>query len=141
MLSSTNLNMIDAKLKNAFAYQADNEWGGTSWFLRLVYTYEDDAGLHEVTFPKVTLPFNQNSIPNFECTFNYERPYISPPMYIDTLDSVLALGGYVLDPLTCKAISNTRMTDIIVKPKTHKMTIEEIEKRLGYKVEIISKKD
>ena len=47
----------NVQLVEATAYTDDYE----DWFLKLVYTYDDDKGKHQVTFPKVDLPFNQYS--------------------------------------------------------------------------------
>ena len=141
MLDSTNLKIIDAKLEKVHAYKMRNELGIIGWYLQLVYEYEDADGLHMVTFPKVSLPFSQTSIPNFDCTKNFEQPYSDPQMYISTPSKVPALKSYVLDPLTGKAIYGTQMADIIIKPeihKTRKMTVKEIEKNLGYKIEIVN---
>lgn len=138
MLSSTNLKIIDAKLEKVHAYKMRNELGKNCWYLQLVYEYEDAAGLHMVTFPKVVLPFSQTCIPYFDVTKNFEQPYQNPQMYINTPGQVPALKGYVLDPLTGKTIYDTQMTDIIIKPEIHKMTIKEIEKKLGYKIEIVN---
>ena len=33
------------------------------------------------------------------------------------------------------------MADILIKPKIHEMTLEEVEEKLGYKVKIVSNKD
>lgn len=34
-----------------------------NWFMRLVYSYEDEKGVHKVIFPKVDFPFPTFSIP------------------------------------------------------------------------------
>ena len=55
----------DVQLKNVKPYQD----GYGHWFLKLVYTYEDEDGTHEFTYPKVDLPFDQASIP-----YHFEVP-------------------------------------------------------------------
>ena len=37
--------------------------GLNNWFMRLVYSYEDEKGVHKVIFPKVEFPFPTLSIP------------------------------------------------------------------------------
>lgn len=113
------------------------------WFLKLVYTYDDDKGKHEVIFPKVDLPFNQHNIPY----------YISDPergdfigmlnVYQYGIDDALcnARKGIVVNPLTNEELVSCAMADILVEPKVHEMTLEEVEKKLGYKVKIISNKE
>ena len=112
------------------------------WFLKLVYTYDDDKGKHEVIFPKVDLPFNQHSIP---C-------YISDQERGEFIDMANAYQyeiyyamchvrkGIVVNPLANEESDLCTMADILVEPKIHEMTLEEIEKKLGYKVKIVSDK-
>ena len=129
----------NVQLVEATAYTDDYE----DWFLKLVYTYDDDKGKHQVTFPKVDLPFNQYSIP---C-------YISDQERGEFIDMANAYqyGNYyamchvrkeiVANPLTNEKLDPCTMADILVEPKVHEMTLEEVEKKLGYKVKIVSNKE
>lgn len=111
------------------------------WYLKLIYTYEDKKGKHMVVIPKAAVPFAQervpyvnNQIPYFpNSQFALDRPYItcndSMPLY--EAASGLASERGVKTP-AC-------YFDIITKYATREMTLDEIEKELGYKVKIINK--
>lgn len=127
----------DVQLKNVKPYQ--DEYG--HWFLKLVYTYDDDKGKHELIYPKVELPFDMcripyifnNSAEDFICmlnshTFGYEA-------YCHMHE------GAIKDPRTGEELPKCTVADILVEPKVHEMTLEEVETKLGYKVKIVSNKD
>ena len=129
----------NVKLKEVKAYTESNG----EWFLKLVYTYDDDNGKHEFTYPKVCLPFYQSSIPFLTTTTN--------KLSIEDFDNFIQIAsfefdggcpvfrGIVVDPRTNKPLEmQCIVADILVEPKVHKMTLEEIEEKLGYKVEIVS---
>ena len=111
------------------------------WFLKLVYTYDDDKGKHELIYPKVELPFSMLGIPYLVSNSNGD--------FINMINSYTfgedaychVREGVVKDPLTGKEIGTTIMADILIKPKIHEMTLEEVEEKLGYKVKIVSNKD
>ena len=42
------------------------------------------------------------------------------------------------DPRNGEKLEGGLYYDILVKPKVHKMTLKEVEEKLGYKVEIVS---
>lgn len=111
------------------------------WFLKLVYTYDDDSGKHEVIFPKVDLPFSMLGIPYLVSNSNgyFINMTHSYTFGYDAYCHVCE--GVVKDPLAGKEIGTGIMTDILIKPKIHEMTLEEVEKKLGYKVKIVSNKD
>lgn len=118
----------NACLKNVYAYKSKKD---NRWYLKLVYSYEDDRGLHEVTYPKVEFSFTESYLPIID---------FKPDPHIETLEASRLFEDAVIDPRDGKKYTST-VVDILVKPKTHKMTIEEIEKKLGYKVAIVSNKE
>lgn len=110
---------------------------GDEWFMRLEYEYEDNRGKHLAILPKVDFP----------CSLTY-KPDINFYDYITTLSlkelAVIQVSenlnlhkNNITDPLTNKTI-NAFYTDIIVEPKIHDLTLDEIEKKLGYKVRIVA---
>ena len=115
-----------------------DEYG--NWVLKLIYAYDDDNGKHEVIFPKVDLPFSMLGIPYLVSNSNDD--------FINMINSYTfgedaycqVREGVVKNPLTGKEIGATIMADILVEPKIHEMTLEEVEKKLGYKVKIVSDK-
>lgn len=92
-------------------------------FMKLVYTYDDKDGGHEVTFPKVEFPFPTQNIPSI----NRNGPF--DVITIDTSSDV---------NIFCK--DGVCYTDKLVNPMPREMTMEEIEKALGYPVKIVSER-
>lgn len=113
------------------------------WFLRLRYEYEDTDGEHVLIVPKVTLPFVSDRLPAFNIfaaeassagsieMINFEHGRASSEIHF----------GIAKDPRDELIMRPCTYADILVKPKIHEMTIEEIEKELGYKVKVINKGD
>ena len=111
------------------------------WYLKLIYKYEDKVGKHTVVIPKAAVPFAQVRVPyvNFQTPyfpnsqFQLERPYIdcqdSMPLYESVCDLAIERGA---DEPAC-------YFDIITEYASREMTLDEIEKELGYKVKIINK--
>ena len=111
------------------------------WYLHLVYRYEDKVGKHTVVIPKAAIPFVQtcvpyvnNRIPYFpNSQFALEHPYIdcqdSMPLYEATCALASERGA---EEPAC-------YFDIITEYASREMTLDEIEKELGYKVKIINK--
>lgn len=89
-------------------------------YIKLVYTYDDKDGGHEVTIPKVEFPFPTQNLPSIN--------------YYDgvTIDTLSDAEIFYKDGI-CYA-------DKLIKPVVHEMTLEEIEKSLGYPVKIVSKR-
>lgn len=100
-------------------------------YMKLVYEYNDEEGVHEVTYPKVQFPFETDCLPNvtyegfsFDVSFNIIIPH----------DELILFKG------SAGGFDEVYFIDKITKPKFHEMTIEEIEKKLGYPVKIVSEK-
>ena len=116
-------------LKDAQIYMQDG-----IRYLKLVYQYEDKDGIHELTIPQVEFPFGNR--------LNLKHIYETNP----------ALRRVSIRLCTDRDIANVYLHDTksddgmvyyldkIIKYKPKKMTIEEIEKKLGYKIEIVSSK-
>lgn len=120
--------MIKAELVNIIPFKE-----GKSWYLELIYEYENHKGKHTVIIPKAALPFSQEGLPPIT---NLEAPegthsYISCNCVMPLYKSgcTLATERGVKDP--------GDYFDIVTEFKPREMTINEIEKELGYKVRII----
>ena len=110
---------------------------GDMWFMHLEYEYEDNRGKHLVIMPKVDFPFSLWYVPNIDFC-DYMDPFgFEKSAFIEISESLNLHKGNVTDPLTNKTI-NTFYTSIIVEPKSHDLTLDEIEKKLGYKVRIVT---
>lgn len=103
------------------------------WYLKLVYKYEDKAGKHTVIIPKAGLPFTQGNIPviNNQCG--------SVPPYINCNYGMILYEGMPHLESERDVATPACYFDIITEYFPREMTLDEIEKELGYKVKIISK--
>lgn len=104
-----------------------------SFYLDVKYEYENENGIYEVRYPRVLLTFCSNALPAIDRSWNsYEK----------LLHANFGFGNLLVseyhDPdrnADYNYIVNT------IKEKTHKMTVAEIEAKLGYKIEIVSEKE
>lgn len=131
----TNLKVKNVKLVDATAYQDEN---GT-WYMELQYEYEGESGVHRRYYPKVEFPFFCGKLPPEE--FSSDR-FGRDELTIGLLtNEVAAFRGNFSNPMTGQIMSDVCVIDNLIKPAFHEMTIEEIEKELGYKIKIINKEN
>lgn len=110
------------------------------WHLELTYGYEDKKGEHHVIFPDVQCPFPTQAIPFPDTTPHAVGIYLRSCGF-----SIPGLEQIPLNMGSCQLAQERGITEpayafnIITDYFTHDMTIEEIEKELGYKVNIVSK--
>ena len=118
-----------------------------NWFMRLVYSYEDEKGVHKVIFPKVEFPFPTLSIPVPSNEALSDRNYYgtgvkisyTPCMFISPLP-ITKLQKDTDRLAKSKGIDTPNYAfDIVTEPAVHEMTLDEIEEKLGYKVKIVNK--
>lgn len=102
---------------------------------RLVYIEETETAKRRITIPRATIvladPVDVIHIKVAHTPFDFDYdglPYARPAVKVDLFGTVLRCGY------------DDEERPFIVEdiPKPKKMTVEEIEKALGYKVEIIS---
>ena len=124
--------MTEIKVKNAVLYE---ECG--KYYMNVTYLVEDDRCVREVRFPKIPTYLEK-------WTGNVNLDTCESSMFRFMLpESSIELGN-LLVPL--ETIYDARIDEYyvfkekIIKEKTHDMTIEEIEKKLGYKIRIVNKK-
>lgn len=128
-----NVKAENAKLVDATAYQDEN---GT-WYIELLYEYEDEFGVHRRYYPKVEFPFFCGKLPPEE--FSSDR-FGRDELTIGLLTKEVAVfRGNFWNPHSGQMMHNICVVDNLIKPAVHEMTIEEIEKELGYKIKIINK--
>lgn len=95
-----------------------------SYYLRAEYEVEDEYKVQKYTFPKLYLPIGDRFVINHNVSLYGDEVEIDfGEMSLDALKQ----GGYY-----CKVET--------LKEYPQKMTLEEIEEKLGYKVEIVSGK-
>ena len=131
MYDSNEINMNDIRnkcfLKDAQIYIQDG-----SRYLKLVYEYEDSHGVHELTIPQVEFPFGNRLNLIYIHENNPELQRLSIRLCTDGD----VTNVYLHDTKSYDGL--VYYTDKVIKHKPKKMTIEEIERELGYKVEIVS---
>ena len=129
------MNRINTELSSIVPFKEDG-----FWYLKLVYKYEDEKGnKHTVIFPKAAIPFQQRDLPYINRMQPYSQRSLSELPYINCIDSMplhdsicdLAIERGVKEPSCC--------FDIITEYAPREMTLDEIEKELGYKVKIVNK--
>lgn len=100
-------------------------------YLKLSYTYEGEDGTHEVTFPKIDLGFYTEQIPSIE---NHLPSYVR-------IDNCYGNSFELHDVKMPEYDFPIYSLDKLIKPAVKEMTLEEIEKKLGYPVKIVNKKE
>ena len=97
-------------------------------YLKVEYRIETEGAIYRVICPCVRLPLCTDSLPiyNKSCS-KYDK---------ETYEYVGVGYGEQLVPKTTPGILIEE-----VEKKTHKMTLAEIEEKLGYKVELVSEKE
>ena len=130
-----NFKAENVKLVDATAYQVENG----IWYMELQYEYEDESGVHRRYYPKVEFPFFCEKLPPEE--FSSDR-FGSDELTISLFtNEAVAFRGNFSNPMTGQIMSDVCVIDNLIKPAFHEMTIEEIEKELGYKIKIINKEN
>ena len=134
MCDSNEINeiILDNLRKKCFLKDAQIYIQDGNRYLKLVYEYEDGYGIHELTIPQVEFPFGNRLDLMYICENNPA---------LQRLSIRLCTEGDVANVYLHNSKSYDGLvyyTDKIVKRKPKKMTIEEIEQKLGYKVEIVS---
>ena len=96
------------------------------YYLTAVIEHEDKAGVYETVIPHIELPVYCREIKlNSSCGC---YPDVQMDLGFGLLD---VIGGFNEPPYTTTKI----------KDKTQKMTLAEIEKKLGHKIELVSEKE
>ena len=125
-----------AKLSSIVPFTDDGRW-----YLKLIYKYEDNTGnKHTVVIPKASIPFSQVGCPyvNNEPDYLNNQSILNRP-YVNCDDSML-LYESVCDLASARGVNTPAYYfDIITEYASREMTLDEIEKKLGYKVKIINK--
>lgn len=110
------------------------------WFLKLIYKYEDNKGKHTVVIPKAGIPFNQMDLPSIRRDIPYDRHSFELDYII--CNDAMPLYNSICDLARERGVDEPGYYfDIITEYASREMTLDEIEKELGYKVKIINKEN
>ena len=129
-----NFSENSAKLKKVEPYKVDDRW-----YLRLIYEYQSDIGdVFEMEIPMADLPFTQNMVPEI-ITDNYSDYPWDKNYYIRAF--LTYVDGIYCIPIHVgkSTIADNAEGCFIRKSICRRMTVEDIEKELGYKIEIVDK--
>lgn len=99
------------------------------FYLKLVYIIDDDARIRRITIPKAKLPLNRSFVPEVSSEYRSIR---------DFNKSFFVRAGYDNCILPLESVEGVCYKEEILKEKTRKLTVSEIERKLGYKIEIVS---
>lgn len=121
------------KVKEAKFYEEDGKY-----FINVTYTYEDDFVIKEINIPKLEIPLLKydhvdiETVTDDECVHPYfnRRPIVGKALNIGEARLWMRSDEY-----------NRNYLERIIEEKRQQMTVEDIEKKLGYKIEIVSKKN
>ena len=122
--------MKNSCLKDLKLYKEDNRY-----YLHAEYEKEDDDKITRTIIPKIELP-----VMHYPYIENYEG-LCGIRCNIDLgFGTLSALRGDVSDPRNGKTCDATDVfyASYVIKTKTKKMTLSEIEKELGHKIELVS---
>lgn len=100
--------------------------GAYQYYLTAVIEHEDVAGVYETVIPHIELPLRLREVKQNDGCY-----CIGPEMEIDLGFGLLNVYRNFDEPL---------YTTTKIKDKTQKMTLAEIEKKLGHKIELVSEK-
>ncbi len=124
----------NVKLAKVEAYQV-----GDYWYLRLIYEYENTNGdKFKLEIPKMNLPLKPDRLPDIVCVTDYDIRVAVQTARIDALNCVSLFPGIMT------GIDNpdfSEKSNYAIKRISRQMTIEDIEKELGYKVNIVEEKN
>ena len=108
-------------LKDLQLYKENNKY-----YLSALLDQETKKGYYEVSVPRIRLPIT------FGCSINTETDtYFGVPHRTVTID--LGFAELSVEPFDD---DNNYYTEKCIGEKVHEMTLDEIEKELGYKVKL-----
>ena len=105
----------------------------TGYFLSATYRLESESDVRELNIPRIRLPIKSNdlTIKDTRGLSCWNDRY----MVADLGFGYLTMGCLKTDD------HDVYFTETVIEEKTHEMTLDDIEKKLGYKVKIINKKE
>ena len=128
-----NFSDKSSKLKKVEAYKVNDRW-----YLRLIYECRSDNGeIFEIEIPMLELPFTQDMLPDI-ITYNSGYSW-DEDFYLRALFSNIQGVSCILMHEGKSTIADNAEGCFIRKSICRRMTVEDIEKELGYKIEIVDK--
>lgn len=115
--------MNDLKLKDLQLYKENDKY-----YLAAVFDQEDEKGVYELSVPKILFPIAPS------CSMDVD---VGTTIFGVKLNDIVAVDFGIVrlyaEPFDS---SKSLYTKKLISEKTHEMTLEEIERELGYKIKI-----
>lgn len=132
--------MYKKEIKNARIYkEADGRY-----YIDLRYTEEDDRKITETHIPKLHIPLESGHINTFNrCSFDPGQGIETGAEYAFVKNAFRMYEGvstFRTEDGERESYQNVLFTEKVIEEKVQEMTLSEIEKKLGYKVKIVSEK-
>ena len=108
-------------IKDLQLYKENNQY-----YLSALVDYEDKRGVYEISIPKIKFPIEQNCIIDNTIGERNYKPYT-------TVSIDFGLGKLYAEPFDN---DGNHYTITCIEEKVHKMTLADIERELGYKIEL-----
>lgn len=99
------------------------------YYFSAKYRLEDRFGIREIHFPKILAPISIDYVA------------ITGGIYTPCSEVATVDLGQVETYAYPGGEHNAIFAETVIEEKTHEMTLDEIEKKLGYKVKIVNKKE
>lgn len=121
-------------LKKVDAFKEDE-----IWYMRLEYEFYNENGTYIQILPKVRLPYNIAEGPIYR-TLDFIRmdAFANDDPFFTIYEDLPICKGKVINPLTGEEYEANDIM-FLIKPNVRKMTLKEIEKKLGCKIELVYK--
>lgn len=117
--------MAKIEVKKAKMYEEHDKY-----YIDVTYLYEDDRFVKEIRFPKIHIPLT-------EFRGDIDHVPVDRRWQPFGMETRILLGNLSM-PLCEK--NGVTYEEHIIEEKVQEMTLEEIEKKLGQKIKIVSKK-
>lgn len=105
------------------------------YYLSVEYLIEDENRIEKLTIPRIEIPFNSKFMPDITRDFD-AIPFNTCGVVLPVSRCFIQTG--YRSKLEIEKVDGIYFKVETIKEKEHEMTIEEIEKKLGYKVKIVS---
>lgn len=143
-----DIHTLGTELKSIDVYSEPTGFGNDSkrYYMKIVYEVESENDVREIIIPKVDLGIFSNRIPLLNiktfslsdlsddvCSMNLANG-ATLPLYKTDVECVNKFGENV-------TIKDVEYLEVIKKETPKKMTVNEIEKKLGYKIEIVGENE
>lgn len=125
--------MKTCELSGLYLYSETDNNGNKRYYLRARYDVEDEFRKTEIIYPKIYLPVSVHKPP----VIHMDGLLPSPIFGYDIVPRIIDIGfGYL--KLETDNLHDGYMYEFVKEEKAQKMTLSEIEKKLGHKIILVN---